>query len=80
MFVLDKLQVFSAFGIVQKILIFEKNGGMQALIQYSGMEIIKDVSCLIFSSKLHISILILVSILIECANTQHNLSFVYGAL
>ncbi|CAL9768036.1 unnamed protein product [Musa acuminata subsp. burmannicoides] len=51
--------VFSAFGIVQKILIFEKNGGMQALIQYSGMEIIKDVSCLIFSSKLHISILIL---------------------
>ncbi|XP_065018301.1 polypyrimidine tract-binding protein homolog 1-like isoform X3 [Musa acuminata AAA Group] len=27
--------VFSAFGIVQKILIFEKNGGMQALIQYS---------------------------------------------
>ncbi|XP_074564722.1 polypyrimidine tract-binding protein homolog 1-like [Curcuma longa] len=27
--------VFSAFGSVQKILIFEKNGGVQALIQYS---------------------------------------------
>ncbi|XP_072990898.1 polypyrimidine tract-binding protein homolog 1-like isoform X1 [Typha latifolia] len=26
--------VFSAFGMVQKIAIFEKNGGMQALIQY----------------------------------------------
>lgn len=30
------LQVFSAFGTVQKIAIFEKNGGMQALIQYPG--------------------------------------------
>ncbi|ONM04565.1 Polypyrimidine tract-binding protein homolog 1, partial [Zea mays] len=26
--------VFSAFGAVQKIAMFEKNGGMQALIQY----------------------------------------------
>jgi polypyrimidine tract-binding protein 2 len=26
--------VFSAFGTVQKIAIFEKNGGTQALIQY----------------------------------------------
>jgi hypothetical protein len=29
--------VFSAFGTVQKIAMFEKNGGMQALIQYPGM-------------------------------------------
>lgn len=29
-------QVFSAFGRVQKIAIFEKNGGFQALIQYPG--------------------------------------------
>ena len=29
-------QVFSAFGTVQKIAIFEKNGGMQALVQYPG--------------------------------------------
>lgn len=29
-------QVFSAFGTVQKIAIFEKNGGTQALIQYPG--------------------------------------------
>ncbi|ONM04580.1 Polypyrimidine tract-binding protein homolog 1 [Zea mays] len=29
--------VFSAFGAVQKIAMFEKNGGMQALIQYPGM-------------------------------------------
>jgi len=29
--------VFSAFGTVQKIAIFEKNGGTQALIQYPGM-------------------------------------------
>jgi len=28
-------QVFSAFGTVQKIAIFEKNGGTQALVQYS---------------------------------------------
>lgn len=34
---IDKLQVFSAFGTVQKIAIFEKNGGTQALIQYPGM-------------------------------------------
>lgn len=26
--------VFSAFGTVQKIALFEKNGGMQALVQY----------------------------------------------
>jgi hypothetical protein len=32
-----KLQVFSSFGTVQKIAIFEKNGGTQALIQYPGM-------------------------------------------
>lgn len=31
-----QFQVFSAFGTVQKIAIFEKNGGMQALIQYPG--------------------------------------------
>lgn len=30
-------KVFSAFGAVQKIAIFEKNGGTQALIQYPGM-------------------------------------------
>jgi polypyrimidine tract-binding protein 2 len=29
--------VFSSFGTVQKIAMFEKNGGMQALIQYPGM-------------------------------------------
>jgi len=34
---LYKFQVFSAFGTVQKIAIFEKNGGTQALIQYPGM-------------------------------------------
>ena len=34
---LYKFQVFSAFGAVQKIAIFEKNGGTQALIQYPGM-------------------------------------------
>jgi polypyrimidine tract-binding protein 2 len=28
--------VFSAYGTVQKIAIFEKNGSTQALIQYSG--------------------------------------------
>ena len=28
--------MFSAFGTVQKIAIFEKNGGTQALIQYPG--------------------------------------------
>lgn len=31
------LQVFSAFGTVQKIAIFEKNGQTQALIQYPGI-------------------------------------------
>lgn len=34
---LNILQVFSAFGLVQKIAIFEKNGSTQALIQYPGM-------------------------------------------
>jgi polypyrimidine tract-binding protein 2 len=29
--------VFSAFGTVKKVAMFEKNGGMQALIQYPGM-------------------------------------------
>ena len=29
-------QVFSAFGPVQKIAMFDKNGGVQALIQYPG--------------------------------------------
>lgn len=29
-------QVFSAFGTVQKIAIFEKNGQTQALVQYPG--------------------------------------------
>ncbi|KAL9684116.1 hypothetical protein QQ045_021550 [Rhodiola kirilowii] len=29
--------VFSAFGTVQKIAMFDKNGGLQALIQYAGM-------------------------------------------
>ena len=29
--------VFSSFGAVRKIAMFEKNGGMQALIQYPGM-------------------------------------------
>lgn len=29
-------QVFSAFGTVQKIAIFEKNAGFQALVQYPG--------------------------------------------
>jgi hypothetical protein len=33
------LQVFSSFGSVQKIAIFEKNGGTQALIQYPGMRL-----------------------------------------
>uniref|UniRef100_A0A3Q7FWQ0 Uncharacterized protein n=1 Tax=Solanum lycopersicum TaxID=4081 RepID=A0A3Q7FWQ0_SOLLC len=32
-------QVFSAFGTVQKIAIFEKNGQTQALVQYPGMPI-----------------------------------------
>lgn len=31
------LQVFSAFGTVQKIAIFEKNGQTQALVQYPGI-------------------------------------------
>lgn len=30
------LQVFSAFGFVQKIAIFEKQAGFQALVQYPG--------------------------------------------
>lgn len=30
-------QVFSAFGTVQKIAIFEKSAGFQALVQYPGM-------------------------------------------
>lgn len=34
--VLIRVQVFSAFGAVQKIAIFDKNGGLQALIQYPG--------------------------------------------
>ena len=29
-------QVFSAFGPIQKIAMFDKNGGVQALIQYPG--------------------------------------------
>jgi len=33
----QSLQVFSAFGTVQKIAIFEKNGQTQALIQYPGI-------------------------------------------
>jgi polypyrimidine tract-binding protein 2 len=37
-----KFQVFSAFGTVQKIAIFEKNGGTQALIQYPGMSLINQ--------------------------------------
>jgi hypothetical protein len=39
-----KLQVFSSFGTVQKIAIFEKNGGTQALIQYPGMRLEIDHS------------------------------------
>lgn len=31
-------QVFSAFGPVQKIAMFDKNGGVQALIQYLGRQ------------------------------------------
>jgi polypyrimidine tract-binding protein 2 len=30
------MQVFSAFGFVQKIAIFEKSAGFQALVQYPG--------------------------------------------
>ncbi len=30
------MQVFSAFGTVQKIAIFEKTAGFQALVQYPG--------------------------------------------
>lgn len=30
------MQVFSAFGPVQKIAMFDKNGGLQALIQFPG--------------------------------------------
>jgi hypothetical protein len=30
------MQVFSAFGTVQKIAIFEKSAGFQALVQYPG--------------------------------------------
>lgn len=30
------LQVFSSFGTVLKIAMFDKNGGIQALVQYSG--------------------------------------------
>lgn len=37
-------QVFSAFGTVQKIAIFEKNGGTQALIQYPGKLLVKCLS------------------------------------
>ena len=39
------LQVFSAFGTVQKIAIFEKNGQTQALIQYPGINPILLCSC-----------------------------------
>ncbi|KAH7554568.1 hypothetical protein JRO89_XS12G0237500 [Xanthoceras sorbifolium] len=42
--------VFSAFGTVQKIAIFEKNGGTQALVQYPGLSLslrdIRDISVL----------------------------------
>lgn len=39
-----ELQVFSSFGTVQKIAIFEKNGGTQALIQYPGIHLEIDHS------------------------------------
>jgi len=34
------LQVFSAFGTVQKVAMFEKNGQTHALIQYPGIDLI----------------------------------------
>ena len=36
-------QVFSAFGFVQKIAIFEKSAGFQALVQYPGMIVVSAV-------------------------------------
>lgn len=32
------LQVFSAFGFVQKVAMFDKNGHTHALIQYPGID------------------------------------------
>jgi hypothetical protein len=43
------LQVFSAFGAVQKIAMFEKNGQTQALIQYPGT----NTSCLLVLEFVH---------------------------
>lgn len=51
------IQVFSAFGYVQKIAIFEKNGGTQALIQYPGMHYGESNSFVFFYISLYISIL-----------------------
>ena len=39
------MQVFSAFGFVQKIAIFEKSAGFQALVQYPG-DLVPWVSCI----------------------------------
>lgn len=39
------MQVFSAFGFVQKIAIFEKSAGFQALVQYPGI-LVLCLSCM----------------------------------
>lgn len=43
-------QVFSAFGPVLKIAMFDKNGGLQALIQYPGKIVfnLKSINCFYF--------------------------------
>lgn len=43
------LQVFSAFGTIQKIAMFEKNGQTQALIQYPG----NNPTCLLVLELVH---------------------------
>ena len=56
-------QVFSAFGTVQKIAIFEKNGGMQALIQYPGSSSIPMLGYLPFIISGHLLFIFIILIL-----------------
>ena len=53
------MQVFSAFGTVQKIAIFEKSAGFQALVQYPGF--VPMISSFKVFSILYISLIIQMS-------------------
>lgn len=50
------LQVFSAFGTVQKIAMFEKNGQTQALVQYPG---INPICLLVLEFVLYVPVLLI---------------------